>query len=121
MARASSRQNCFATLHRITSYFRNKHPRVHNRRRRTMPTFKRADQEQLEKAKDLLEAAPDREIGFVKSLYYGRLKLDQLMPYPQPDADEMTRVNELIGKLEAFLKAEVDPDLIDREQRIPQH
>jgi acyl-CoA dehydrogenase family member 9 len=86
-----------------------------------MPTFKRADQEQLEKAKDLLDAGPQREIGFVKSLYYGRLKLDGVMPYPQQDPEEVARVTAMIEKLDAFLKAEVDPDLIDREQRIPQH
>src|SRR5262245_23264964 len=86
-----------------------------------MPTFKRADQEQLEKAKDLLEAGPQRELGFVKSLFYGRLKLDQVLPYPQPDADEAKRVDEVITRLDAFLTAEVDPDQIDREQRIPQH
>ena len=62
-----------------------------SRRRRAgkdehMPTFKRADQEQIEKAKDLLEAAPRRELGFVKSLFFGRLKLDEVMPYPKQDA-----------------------------------
>ena len=37
-----------------------------------MPTFKRADQEQLEKAQDLLEG-PTAELGFAKSLFFGRL------------------------------------------------
>jgi alkylation response protein AidB-like acyl-CoA dehydrogenase len=86
-----------------------------------MPTFKRADQEQLEKAQDLLDAGPAKELGFAKSLFYGRLKLDRVLPYPQPDADEAARVAELIERLDAFLKAEVDPDQIDREERIPQH
>ncbi|WP_428940181.1 acyl-CoA dehydrogenase family protein [Fontivita pretiosa] len=85
-----------------------------------MPTFKRADQEQIEKAKDLLEAGPQRELGFVRSLFYGRLKLEQVLPYPQLDADEAERVQELIKRLDAFLKAEVDPEAIDREERIPQ-
>src|SRR5881394_106588 len=61
-----------------------------------MPTFKRADQEQFEKAKDLLEAAPAAEPGFVKSLFFGRVKLDE------------------------FLEKEVDADRIDVEERIPQ-
>ena len=47
-----------------------------------MPTFKRRDQEEFEKAKDLLEAAPSAEMGFVKSLFFGRLKLDSVLPYP---------------------------------------
>src|SRR3954469_1979874 len=86
-----------------------------------MPTFKRADQEQLEKVQYLLDAAPHREPGFAKWLFYGRLKLDDVMPYPQPDAEEAKRVDEVIQRLDAFLRAEVDADLIDREERIPQH
>src|SRR5687768_5571739 len=86
-----------------------------------MPTFKRAaDQEQFEKAKDLIESAPS-ELGFVKSLFYGRLKAEHVLPYPQQDPDEKRRTDELIAKLDAFLKAEVDPDAIDAEERIPQH
>src|SRR5262249_39654238 len=85
-----------------------------------MPTFKRADQEQLEKAQDLLEGSV-QELGFAKSLYFGRLKLDEVMPYPRQDIDEAKRTDELIEKVEAFMKEHVDPDLIDREERIPQH
>ncbi len=39
-----------------------------------MPTFTRADQEQFEKARDLLETAPPKELGFVKSLFFGYIK-----------------------------------------------
>jgi alkylation response protein AidB-like acyl-CoA dehydrogenase len=85
-----------------------------------MPTFKRRDQEEFEKAKDLLEAAPSAEMGFVKSLFFGRLNLDAVMPYPCRDPDEVRRTDELISKLDAFLKAEVNPDRIDAEERIPQ-
>src|SRR5215210_3111488 len=86
-----------------------------------MPTFKRRDQEEMEKAKDLLEADPGAALGFVKSLFFGRLKLEAVMPYPKQDPDEKRRTDELIQKVEAFLKAEVDADLIDVEERIPQH
>ena len=84
-----------------------------------MPTFKRRDQEELEKAKDLLEAAPSADMGFVKSLFFGRLKLDAVLPYPKQDADEAKRTDELIRQLDAFLPSEVDADAIDREERIP--
>src|SRR4051794_8443137 len=86
-----------------------------------MPTLKRADQEQFEKARDLIESAPPKELGFVKSLFFGRIKGEQILPYPQQDPDEIRRTDELIAKLDAFLKAEVDPDKIDAEERIPQH
>src|SRR6185437_9410399 len=85
-----------------------------------MPTFKRRDQEEMEKAKDLLEAAP-AEMGFVKSLFFGRLKLDAVLPYPKQDADEARRTDELIARLEPFLNENVDPDKIDAEERIPQN
>jgi acyl-CoA dehydrogenase family protein 9 len=86
-----------------------------------MPTFKRADQEQFEKAKDLLEAHPAAEPGFAKSLFFGRVKLNEVLPYPQQGPDEAARTNELIKRVDAFLKSEVDPDTIDVEERIPQH
>ena len=86
-----------------------------------MPTFKRADQEQMEKAKDLLETAPPKELGFVKSLFFGRLKGEHVLPYPQQHPAEIRRTDELIAKLDAYLKADVDPDKIDAEERIPQH
>jgi alkylation response protein AidB-like acyl-CoA dehydrogenase len=84
-----------------------------------MPTFKRADQEQLEKAQDLLEAST-QELGFAKSLFFGRLKLDDVLPYPKQDPDEASRTDELIAKVDAFMKANVDADRIDLEERIPQ-
>src|SRR5262245_15005388 len=86
-----------------------------------MPTFKRADQEQFDKARDLLETAPPKELGFVKSLFFGGLKSEHILPYPRQDESEARRTDELIAKLDSFLKAEVDPDRIDAEERIPQH
>src|SRR3954471_15147068 len=86
-----------------------------------MPTFKRRDQEEFEKAKDLLEAGPARGMGVVKSLFFGRLKLDSVMPYPKQDADEAARTDALIAKVDAFLKESVDGFQIDLEERIPQH
>jgi alkylation response protein AidB-like acyl-CoA dehydrogenase len=84
-----------------------------------MPTFTRRDQEEMEKAKDLLEGAP-AEMGFVKSLFFGRLKLDSVLPYPKQDADEARRTDELIARLDPFLKESVDPEKIDADERIPQ-
>lgn len=85
-----------------------------------MPTFKRADQEQMEKAKDLLEETP-AELGFVKSLFFGRLNLDMLMPYPRQEAEERVRTDELLATLEPFMASTVDPDRIDAQEEIPRH
>lgn len=86
-----------------------------------MPTFRRQDQEQIDKAKDLLESAPSAEMGFVKSMFFGRLKLDRIMPYPRQDETEKVRTDALIERVDAFLKEQVDADRIDAEERIPQH
>jgi acyl-CoA dehydrogenase family protein 9 len=86
-----------------------------------MPTFKRQDQEQIEKAQDLLEGAPVGEIGFVKSLFFGRLHMDKVMPYPKQTREHDERVEALLADVSKFLKEHVDADLIDREERIPQH
>ncbi len=85
-----------------------------------MRNLSRADQEQFEKAKDLIESEP-AEIGYVKSLFFGRLKSGQVLPYPHQDAEEARRTDELIARLDEFLKREVDADKIDAEERIPQH
>ena len=85
-----------------------------------MPTFKRQDQEQMEKAQDLLEGAPAGDMGFVKSLFFGRLHLDKVTPYPKQDPADAERVEALLCEVEKFLKEKVDADLIDREERIPQ-
>jgi len=56
-----------------------------------MPTFSRADQEQMEKAKDLIDDNSSAELGFVKSLFFGRLKPADVMPYPRQNLDEARR------------------------------
>jgi len=85
-----------------------------------MPTLNRADQEQFDKARDLIESET-RDLGFVKSLFFGRLRSDLILPYPKQDEEESRRTDLLISRLDAFLKAEVDADRIDAEERIPQN
>ncbi|MEZ0263405.1 MAG: acyl-CoA dehydrogenase family protein, partial [Phycisphaerae bacterium] len=84
-----------------------------------MPTFKRADQEQMEKAQDLIDESAG-EPGFVKSLYFGRLHLDDLLPYPKQSDTDAARTDELLARLDTFLEQEVDADDIDVHERIPQ-
>jgi acyl-CoA dehydrogenase family member 9 len=85
----------------------------------SMPTFKRADQEQMEKAQDLLEGSAPDSLGFVKSLFFGRLNMNEIMPYPKQDPDESARTSELIGRVKVFMEKNVDPDKIDADERVP--
>lgn len=84
-----------------------------------MVRLKSEHAEQLEKAKDLLELSPTEEMGFLRSLFFGRLRQDKIMPYPSADQDEWRLTDELIGKLDTFLREQVDPDRIDAEECIP--
>ena len=77
------------------------------------------DQQQLEKAKDLMEAGPDEDMGFVRSLFFGRLRLDKVLPYPRQDPDEAVRTDDLLAELDSFLSRHVDPDRIDAEEQVP--
>ncbi|MEX2672591.1 MAG: acyl-CoA dehydrogenase family protein [Phycisphaeraceae bacterium] len=71
----------------------------------------------MDKAKDLLETAS--ETGFVRSLFFGRLDMQKLLPYPKQDAAEAARVDALLEAVDAFMDEHVDPDRIDAEERIP--
>jgi acyl-CoA dehydrogenase family protein 9 len=84
-----------------------------------MVQLKQEDAEQLEKAKDLLESGPAEEMGFVRSLFFGRIQRQKVMPYPALDPDESRRTGVLISDLDTFLREQVDPDRIDAEERIP--
>ncbi len=85
-----------------------------------MVRLAKKDQEQFEKAQDLM-GDPTPEKGFARSLYYGNLRMDKVMPYPAQAPDEAKRTDELLEKVEAFLRDHVDPDMIDANEEIPQH
>ncbi len=77
-----------------------------------------------EQARQVAEAARETEWtspSFVRELFNGKLKLDLIHPYPTVDPDEHRRADEFLAKLEAFLKAEVDPIAIDANRKIPQN
>ena len=69
-------------------------------------------------------AEASRETGweapsFVRELFLGRLDLRLIHPHPEPDPEEQRRGAEFLARLEAFLRDEVDSELIEREARIP--
>mgnify|MGYP001588871878 CR=1 FL=1 len=58
--------------------------------------------------------------SFVRELFLGRLRLDLIHPYPEPDADEQRRAAEFLAKLERFVNDEVDGELVEREAKVPE-
>ena len=73
-------------------------------------------------ALEITEAARETEWhypSFVADLFLGKLRTDLLLPFPeQPPADRQIG-DAFLKNLEAFLKAHVDPDEIDRTGQIP--
>jgi alkylation response protein AidB-like acyl-CoA dehydrogenase len=58
--------------------------------------------------------------SFVRELFLGRLRLDLIHPYPEPDPDEQKRAAEFLARLERFLNEEVDGELVEREAKVPE-
>jgi len=59
------------------------------------------------------------ELSFVAHLFMGRFRPEKLYPLTGLDAEEQARAEKFLGELGAFLRAEVDADLIDRTGEIP--
>lgn len=86
-----------------------------------MVKLAKRDQQQMEKAKDLMDTGPIADLGFVRSLFFGQLRLDKITPYPAQDADEAKRTDEMIAKLDRFIEQHLDAQWIDEHQEIPPH
>ena len=74
-----------------------------------------------QEAREVAEAAREQEwrASFVKELFEGRLRLDLIHPFPQPDPADVAKAQPFLDKLETFLREKVDGDKIDRESQIP--
>ncbi|MDG4827594.1 acyl-CoA dehydrogenase family protein [Asanoa sp. WMMD1127] len=57
--------------------------------------------------------------SFGKELFLGRLRLDLIDPWPQPDPIRAAKGAEFVKKLNAYVRSEVDGERIEREDRIP--
>ncbi len=78
----------------------------------------------IEKAKSLEVAEEAREESwkypsFVGDMFSGRMRWDILFPYPEQGGEDKKIGDEFVAKLEAFLKANLDPDAVDRTGIIP--
>jgi len=57
--------------------------------------------------------------SFVRELFAGRLLLDLVHPFPDPDPAELERAQPWLERLERFMLEQVDPVAIDRNRQIP--
>lgn len=77
------------------------------------------DRKQIEAAQEMLGPDPST-MGPVKNFFWGNYKEEALFPYPAVDAAETKRCDELLAKLEHYLRTEHPAILIDQQQQIPE-
>ena len=74
-------------------------------------------------SRQVAEAAREREWklpSFGRELFLGDFRLDLIHPQPRLDPEAVEKGERFLERLRAFLEAEVDPMLIEREARIPE-
>ena len=88
----------------------------------TGPLPAEAGQVSEKEARQVAEGAREsqwRQPSFGKELFLGRLRLDLIDPWPQPDPQQTVKAQEFLGRLGTYLRSEVDGAAIERDARIP--
>ncbi len=76
------------------------------------------DRKLLEEAEEWLGAEPTK-MGPVKNIFWGNLKEEFYFPYPQQDTREQAECDQLLARLDEYLKNEHPAIAIDQDQEIP--
>ncbi len=77
-----------------------------------------ADKKLLAEAEEWLGAEPSK-MGPVKNLFWGNIKEDFYFPYPTTEARETAECDQLLARLDDYLKKEHPAVAIDQDQLIP--
>jgi hypothetical protein len=87
------------------------------------PTAKPRGAASESEARAVAEASRETEWthpSFARELYLGRLRLELIHPYPEPDPEEQTRAARFLETFERFLQEQVDPEAIEESGRVPE-
>lgn len=76
------------------------------------------DQQMIKEAETMLGPEPE-EMGFIKNLFWGRVREELVFPYPQVSAAEKAKTDALVAELSTYLDTEHPSIQIDQEQFIP--
>ncbi|MBX3378829.1 MAG: acyl-CoA dehydrogenase family protein [Phycisphaeraceae bacterium] len=76
------------------------------------------DRKLIEDAEALLGPEPTK-MGFVKNMFWGNLRTDLVFPYPIPETKETAACDQLLARLDDYLRNEHPAVQIDQEQEIP--
>jgi len=85
---------------------------------KTLKGVAEKDRRLIEDAEAMLGAEP-ASMGVVKNFFWGRVREELLFPYPQVDAEETARCDQLLARLDHYLTTEHPSIQIDQEQEIP--
>ena len=76
-----------------------------------------------QEARAIAEAAREQDWtlpSFGKGLFLGDIRLDVIYPQPKLPAEEVAKGEQFLATLRDFLQENVDPDLIEKDSRIPE-
>ncbi len=76
------------------------------------------DRKLIEDAEKMMGPEPE-EMGFVKNLFWGRLREDLVFPYPESSPEEVAKCDQLLAALDDYLKNEHPVTEIDQDEHIP--
>ncbi len=76
------------------------------------------DRRLIEEAEVLLGPEP-KSMGFVKNLFWGNFREELVFPYPIVASDEAAVCEQLLARLDEYLKSEHPSVEIDQNQEIP--
>lgn len=77
------------------------------------------DQKMIRETETMFGPEPD-EMGFIKNLFWGRIREDVVFPYPEQPADEKEKTDRLLAELDAYLRNEHPTIWIDQHEEIPE-
>ncbi|MBX3352539.1 MAG: acyl-CoA dehydrogenase family protein [Phycisphaeraceae bacterium] len=76
------------------------------------------DRKMIADAEQMLGPDPS-EMGFIKNLFWGNFREDLVFPYPESAAEETARCDQLLARLDEYMRNEHPSVQIDQEQEIP--
>lgn len=76
------------------------------------------DRKQIEQAQEMLGPDP-KTMGFIKNLFWGNLREELMLPFPEVSAEETARCDQLLAALDDYLRNEHPHFEIDEKQYIP--
>ncbi|MDX1531798.1 MAG: acyl-CoA dehydrogenase family protein, partial [Rhodothermales bacterium] len=77
------------------------------------------DQQMIQEAETMMGPEPE-EMGFIKNTFWGRIREDVVVPYPEQAPAEKAKTDTLLAELDDYLRNEHPAIQIDQEQEIPE-